>query len=101
MARHRRFRLFGLTTKLVLILTVATIILGALVFLVFEYRNPQTLGALRVSQKIATATFEAVSGRTAGFTTLDYSTTEQETNFMITSLMFIGGASASVAGGIK
>ena len=100
-ARHRRFRLFGLTTKLVLILTAGTIILGIGVFLVFEYRNPQTLGALPVSQKLATATFESVSGRTAGFTTLDYSTTEQETNFMITSLMFIGGASASVAGGIK
>lgn len=99
--RHRRFRLFGLTTKLVLILTVLTILLGTIVFLVFEYRNPETLGLLPVGQKIATAAFEAVSGRTAGFTTLDYSTTEQETNFMITSLMFIGGASASVAGGIK
>ena len=99
--RHRRFRLFGLTTKLVLILTAVTILLGTAVFLVFEYRNPQTLGLLPVSQKIATSAFEAVSGRTAGFTTLDYSTTEQETNFMITSLMFIGGASASVAGGIK
>ncbi len=100
-ARQRRFRLFGLTTKLVLILTAVTIIAGTGVFIVFEYRNPDTLGPLPVSQKVSTSLFEAVSGRTAGFTTLDYGKTEQETNFILTSLMFIGGASASVAGGIK
>ena len=101
LVRRRRFRLFGLTTKLVLILTMATILLGMGVFLVFEYRNPETLGTMPVSQKITISVFESVSGRTAGFTTLDYSQTEEETNFMITSLMFVGGASASVAGGIK
>ncbi len=98
---RRRFRLFGLTTKLVLVLTGATILVGIGTFLVFEYRNPDTLGPLPVSQKLTTAVFESVSGRTAGFTTLDYSETEDETNFMLTGLMFIGGASASVAGGIK
>ena len=98
--RHR-FRLFGLTTKLVLVLTAATILVGIGTFLVFEYRNPNTLGPLPVSQKLTTAVFESVSGRTAGFTTLDYSETEDQTNFMMTGLMFVGGASASVAGGIK
>ncbi len=98
---HRRFRLFGLTTKLVLLFTLLTILLGIGTFLVFEYRNPQTLGDLPVNQKLTTAAFEAVSAKTAGFSTLDYSETAQETNFMITGLMFVGGASASVAGGIK
>ena len=45
--------------------------------------------------------FESASGRTAGFSTVDFDRTEQHTNFFFTSLMFIGGASASVAGGIK
>ena len=98
---RRRFRLFGLTTKLVLVLTAATILVGIAIFMVFEYRNPDTLGPLPVSQKVTTAVFESVSGRTAGFSTIDYSKTEEETNFMVTSLMFVGGASASVAGGIK
>ena len=98
---RRRFRLFGLTTKLVLILTAATLLVGIATFLVFEYRNPRTLGPLSVSEKFTTAVFESVSGRTAGFTTLDYSETEDETNVMMTGLMFVGGASASVAGGIK
>ena len=98
---RRRFRLFGLTTKLVLLVTAVTILVGIGTFLVFEYQNPNTLGPLPVSQKLSTAVFESISGRTAGFTTLDYSKTEDETNFMMTGLMFIGGASASVAGGIK
>lgn len=98
---RRRFRLFGLTTKLVLVLTAALTLVGIGTFLVFEYQNPKTLGPMPVSEKITTATFESISGRTAGFTTLDYSETEDETNFMMTGLMFIGGASASVAGGIK
>lgn len=99
--RHRKARLFGLTTKLVLAMTAVLILLGVAVFMVFEYRNPETLGHLPVSQKVTTSLFESVSGRTAGFSTLDYSETEQETNFMMTGLMFIGGASASVAGGLK
>ena len=98
---RRRFRLFGLTTKLVLVLTSVTILVGIGIFLVFEYSNPDTLGPLPVSQKLTTAVFESVSGRTAGFTTLDYGKTQDETNFMMTGLMFVGGASASVAGGIK
>ena len=99
--RHRRFRPLGLTTKLVLILTAVTILIGMATFLAFEYRNPDTMGPLPVSQKLSVAAFEAVSARTAGFTTFDYAETEEETTFMITSLMFVGGASASVAGGIK
>ncbi len=101
MVRNRRFRLFNLTTKLVLTLTAVAILLGMAIFLVFEYRNPDTLGSMPISQKITVSLFESISGRTAGFSTLDYSETEQETNFMMTALMFIGGASASVAGGLK
>ena len=99
--RYRRFRLFGLTTKLVLAMTAAMILVGVAIFMAFEYRNPETLGNMPVSQKIATSVFESISGRTAGFSTLDYARTEQETNFMMSGVMFIGGASASVAGGLK
>jgi trk system potassium uptake protein TrkH len=99
--KRRRFSLFTLTTKLVLILTAALLLVGAIVFLASEYQNQATLGQLPVREKLVTAVFESVSGRTAGFTTVDFGTTEQHTNFFFTSLMFIGGASGSVAGGIK
>ena len=98
---RRRFSLFTLTTKLVLMLTATLLLVGTLAFLAFEYKNPETLGLLPVEQKVVTSAFESISGRTAGFTTVDFGATEQQTNFFFTGLMFIGGASASVAGGIK
>ena len=99
--KARRFSLFTLTTKLVLILTAVLIVLGALVFFASEYGNSGTLGTLSVGKKVLISLFESISGRTAGFTTVSFGSTEPHTNFFFTSLMFIGGASASVAGGIK
>ena len=99
--RYRRFSLFTLTTKLVLVVTGVLILLGAVVFFAFEYANPDTIGPMPLGDKVVTSIFESISGRTAGFTTVGFGNTEQETNFFFTSLMFIGGASGSVAGGIK
>ena len=99
--RYRRFSLFTLTTKLVLIFTGVLTLLGTVVFFAFEYGNPDTIGPMSLGDKVVTSVFESVSGRTAGFTTVGFGNTEQQTNFFYTSLMFIGGASGSVAGGIK
>jgi trk system potassium uptake protein TrkH len=99
--RFRRFSLFSLNTKLVLILTAALTISGATVFFTSEQDNPKTLGPLGLGDKVMVSFFESTSGRTAGFSTVSYGDTAQHTNFFFTSLMFIGGASASVAGGIK
>ena len=98
-ARRRRFALYTLNTKLVLILTLALLLSGALVFFFSEYDN--TLRTLNLGDKVTVSVFESISGRTAGFSTVSYDQTEQHTNVFFTSLMFIGGASASVAGGIK
>jgi trk system potassium uptake protein TrkH len=98
--QHRRFKLFGLNTKLVLTFAPILLLLGAGLFLLFEYSNPDTLGPLPISQKLSTSAFEAVNF-TAGFSTIDYAKAEQQTGFIMSALMFIGGASASVAGGIK
>ena len=97
----RRFSLFTLTTKLVLIMTAVLLLIGTVVFLASEYRNPDTLGHLPLWERLVTSLFESASGRTAGFSTVDFGATEQHTNFFFTGLMFIGGASGSVAGGIK
>ncbi|MDP6715344.1 MAG: potassium transporter TrkG [SAR202 cluster bacterium] len=100
MVQHRKFKLFGLNTKLVLTFYPIMLLLGMGLFLLFEYTNPATLGALPVSQKLTTSMFEAVN-ITAGFSTIDYAEAEQQTGFIMSGLMFVGGASASVAGGIK
>ena len=100
-ARFRRFSLWTLNTKLVLIFTAVLLVIGALGFFAMEYQNPKTLGPLSVQEKALDSAFQAIASRTSGFATVDFGSTQQQTNFFFTSLMFIGGASASVAGGIK
>ena len=97
----RRFSLLKLNTKLVVVATLALIAAGAAVFLASECDNPETLRGLNWIDRIAVSLFEAISGRTAGFSSVGFEHTAQQTNFIFTALMFIGGASASVAGGIK
>ncbi len=99
-ASSRRFSLLGLNTKLVLVMTPLLLALGMGLFLLFEYQNQGTLGSMSVGEKMIAALFESTNA-TAGFSVVDYSETEQHTNFIMTSFMFVGGASASVAGGIK
>ena len=76
---------------------------GAIFFFLAEYDNGRTIGTLELGDKIIVSIFESMSGRTAGFTTVGWGAgqIEQHTKFFFTILMFIGGASGSVAGGIK
>ena len=99
--RFRRFSLLTLNSKLVIILTAVLTLSGAAVFFFSEYDNASTLGPVSFLDKVVVSVFESISGRTAGFSTVDYGETAQHTNFFFTGLMLVGGASASVAGGIK
>ena len=56
---------------------------------------------MSVGDKIANGAFQAITSRTAGFSTIDFSATRSGNDFLFGFLMFIGGASGSVAGGIK
>ena len=95
----RRFSLLPLNTKLVIIMTGLFILGGALVFFFSETDN--TLAGQPLVHKVLVSVFESISGRTAGFSTIDYGATKQNTNFFFIGMMFVGGASGSVAGGIK
>ncbi|MFH1559868.1 MAG: TrkH family potassium uptake protein [Chloroflexota bacterium] len=99
--RYRRFVRYTLDTKLVVVLTTALLLLGAVVIFVAEYANPATFGSLPVWTKILDSFVLTASSRTTGFTTVDFGDMEQHSNVFLTGLMFIGGASASTAGGIK
>ena len=101
LVRYRRFSRFTLDTKLVVIVTIALGVVGALVLFVSEYSNDATFGPMSLGSKLVNSVFHSASGRTAGFTTVDFGDMEQYSNFFLTGLMFIGGASASTAGGIK
>ena len=97
----RKFRLYTLVTKIVLIMTVSLIIVAGIFIYVSEGSNELTLGSLSTPHKIAISLFEGISGRTAGFTTINYEFARPATDLFMSLMMFVGGATASVAGGIK
>ena len=99
--RNRRWSTLSLNTKIVLGMTGLVAVLGAATMLVLEFENPATIGDLRLGDKVAVSAFEAVAGRVSGLTTIDYAEVEEHTSLFMMGLMFVGGASASVAGGIK
>jgi Trk-type K+ transport system membrane component len=92
---------WSLNSRIVLWASLALLILGTGAIAVLEWNNPNTFGPLTPIQKVMDSIFASVMPRTAGFNALDVSQMEP-TSWLVTSfLMFIGGASASTAGGIK
>lgn len=98
---HRRFRQFSLHTKVVLSFTLMLIILGTGVIFLLEYNNPETLGNLSLSGKLAGAYFQGVTPRTAGFNTVPTGKLSKASLFFMTFLMFIGASPGSTGGGVK
>jgi trk system potassium uptake protein TrkH len=75
--------------------------IGFLVFLTFEWANPQTLGPLSTPTKILAAFTQDVMTRSGGFNSIDLGKMNTETIAVTNGMMFIGGGSASTAGGIR
>ena len=98
--RQRRFRRLSLNSKLVLCWTGGLLAAGAVLFFAFESDNEATMGGLSAADRAFTSVFQSLN-RTSGFSTVDFGATNDETNSFYMILMFIGGAAASVAGGIK
>ncbi|MFD2629013.1 TrkH family potassium uptake protein [Oceanobacillus kapialis] len=100
--RTRRFKKLALHTKLMLVGTFTINLAAMLVVFLLEYTNPDTLGSLATLQdKLWASYFQGVTPRTAGFNSLDIASLREPTLFFMILLMFIGGGSASTAGGIK
>lgn len=90
-----------LHTKLVWMITIILIVVGAVFFFLVEFKNPNTLGALSLKDKVYAALFQSVSPRTAGFNTLPLAELTPASKLMSIILMFIGGSPAGTAGGVK
>ncbi|GIF72035.1 TrkH family potassium uptake protein [Asanoa siamensis] len=89
---HTRLTVFG---------GIVLLIFGFVSLLGLEWDNPGTLGPLGVGEKILAAFFQDTMTRSGGFNTVDVGAFHTESLALSTALMFIGGGSASTAGGIK
>ncbi len=97
----RSLRRFSLETKIVLTGSIAFLVMGTTFIYVLERNNDETIGTLSAPNQLGDAFFNATIARTAGFSIDDFGEHEDTTNVVFELLMFIGGASASTAGGIK
>lgn len=94
-------RRWGLHTRITVYGTLLLLIGGFLFLTAVEWANPDTLGNLPWQERLVTGISNAVMPRTAGFNAVDYAQMHESSLFATTMLMFIGGGSASTAGGIK
>lgn len=88
-------------TRLTVWGTLSLLALGFLVVLTFEWSNPGTLGPLNVGQKMLAAFFQDTMTRSGGLNSIPTDALNQETVGVTIVMMFIGGGTASTAGGIK
>lgn len=91
----------NLQAKIVILSTIALILSGTILTLLFEYNNPDTLGALKGPQKLLAALFQSVTLRTAGFATIPQEYFRPASCMVYLVFMFIGGSPAGTAGGVK
>ena len=96
-----RPRRFSLHTRLTVWTTVVLLSLGALFIGIMEWNNRATLGSLSFFEKLWNTVFMAAMPRSGGLNSIDVSQMDSATWLGMDFLMFIGGGSASTAGGIK
>lgn len=94
-------RRWPLHTKLTLITTTTLFFAGGFIFLGLEFNNPATLGSLDAADTTMQSFFLSAMTRSGGFAVLDMSELNGSSQIVAMMLMFVGGGSASTAGGIK
>ncbi|MGK2317163.1 TrkH family potassium uptake protein [Gordonia rhizosphera] len=97
----RHPRTWSVTTRITVWVTLVLLIAGTLLIALAERHNPATLGPMSTNTRLLAAFFSSMTPRTAGFNVIDTGAMTHEGLLVTDVLMFIGGGSASVAGGIK
>lgn len=95
----RRWNRLQLDSKLVLITNFAVLLVSTVLFLAVEWNA--AMGSVDSGWKPLNAVFQAISARTAGFTSVNWGEAHASTLYLWVVIMLIGGAAGSTAGGIK
>ncbi|WP_435208149.1 TrkH family potassium uptake protein [Micromonospora sp. bgisy143] len=92
---------WAVATKLTIWGSVALLLLGFVGLLAAEWTNASTIGPYDVAGKMLASFTQIALSRTGGFSVLTIGDLQEESYPLLIVLMFIGGGSASTAGGIK
>ncbi|APF41926.1 TrkH family potassium uptake protein [Neomicrococcus aestuarii] len=95
------FSKWNLHTKITIIGSFALVVIGAMGWGLLEWNNVRTIGGMATGDKIVHAIFASIMTRSGGFNLVDQAYMETNTMLATDALMFVGGGSASTAGGIK
>ena len=90
-----------LHSKIVFVMTTFLLVTGAVLYFIFEYNNPETIGNFTLGEKILASCFQSVTTRTAGFVTIPQKGLTTPSVVITLFLMFIGGSPVGTAGGVK
>lgn len=93
------FKKYKLHSKMVISMTIVLILVPAVLFFVLERNNAYK--DFSTPQAIMSASFQSVTLRTAGFSTVHPSHLTDSSSLLGCVLMLIGGSPGSTAGGIK
>jgi len=99
--QHLHVRRWSLHAKLTIVTTVILFFAGAVVFLLLEYDNAKTFGSMEAWDTTFQAFFLSAMTRSGGFSIIDIGDLHGSSLIAGSMLMFVGGGSASTAGGIK
>ncbi|MCI6585494.1 MAG: potassium transporter TrkG [Mobiluncus porci] len=97
----RNLRLLSLNSKLTITTYLSLVLVGGSINAVIEWNNPRTFGELDLAGKLLAAFLGGANTRSLGISTVDVGQMHQSSWFVSDIMMFIGGGSASTAGGIK
>jgi trk system potassium uptake protein len=97
----RKPRRWSVHVKLTITTTVILFVAGAVMFLLLEYNNPRTFGEHDVVPTVFQSFFMSAMTRSGGFSTINMHDLNGSSLLVSDMLMFVGGGSASTAGGIK
>ena len=99
--KRKKSKNLSITSKFSLLITFFLLTFGTILFLIFEYNNPSTLGNMGFLDKFINSFFQSVTLRTAGFNTVPLGNIKPATVFISYIFMFIGASPGSTGGGIK
>lgn len=97
--RRTGFKRLSLHSRVVLWMTAALILAGALLFWLLEHGN--ILASRSLPEQALISVFQSITARTAGFNTAPVAGLTGATLFVLIALMFIGASPGSVGGGVK
>lgn len=96
-----RWERLSVHARIALTVSLWAVGIGTLLYLLFEWANPETFGPMSPPVKVLNAFFASVTPRTAGFESVATGAFRPVTLLLTVLLMFMGASPGGTGGGVK